>query len=331
MIRSPEYTLAGKSLETPFVNAAGSINGASAEDILRQVSLLSNTAIGAITVGSFTVPEQAGNEVAYGGTVYYFDEKTGATYNSMGLPNIGLAAAKTVMPEIIKRAHDGGKPVIASVSPTQASKKIGDTFEQTIRLVYEMQLAGADLIEVNTSCPNVVTEEGARKPILGYDLEGMTELVSRLAPWTGVQDSTVGVKLPPYLTKEERQITPGLARLFKESGVFGFLVTANTIPDQAPLDDRGEYILAVPGGSGGMSGPATRYIGREQLGMWRTLVGNSLDIMSTLGVDGGKEMAVRRELGADAVGGVTLFFESNNWGRTVTDVISDWVEAEALS
>ncbi|MBX4197490.1 hypothetical protein KW801_02965, partial [Candidatus Saccharibacteria bacterium] len=227
-----EYRLVNNPVETPLVNAAGSINGTSKELIVREVEKLADTAIGAITVGSFTVPEQAGNEVKYGGPVYYHDKETGTTYNSMGLPNIGLREAKLLVPELLKRAHEAGKPLIVSVSPTQATAETGNTFEQTIKLVYEMQLADADLIEVNTSCPNVVTEGGGRKPILGYDLEGMRQLVSELAPWTSTHDSKVGVKLPPYLSEEEKNIVPELAKLFKERRVFGFVVTSNTIPGQ---------------------------------------------------------------------------------------------------
>lgn len=323
-----EYRLVGHEIETPLVNAAGSVNGVNREAILHEVETLADTAIGAVTVGSFTVPEQTGNEKKFGGPVYYHDNQTGATYNSMGLPNIGLTAAKELMPDILTRAHEKGKPVIASVSPTQANPEIGNSFKQVIKLVYEMQLAGADLVEVNTSCPNVVTEGGGRKPILGYDLDGMRELVEELAPWSGTLDSKVGVKLPPYITDEEKLLIPELAKLFKEQPVFGFIVTANTVPNQIARDGRGRPILTVPEGKGGMSGSATREIGREQLRLWKEQLGDSIEIVSTLGVDGGRELATRRQLGATAAGGVTFLWESNNWGQAVTDIVTDWVELE---
>ena len=47
------FKLVTTEVETPLVNAAGSINGTSSEQILRQVETLAATAIGAITVGSF--------------------------------------------------------------------------------------------------------------------------------------------------------------------------------------------------------------------------------------------------------------------------------------
>ena len=252
----------------------------------------------------------------------------------MGLPNIGLEAAIQLMPDIINRAWDKGKPVIASVSPTQSSPENGgNAFGQVERLVEGMLEAEVDLIEVNTSCPNVVTESGGRKPILGYDLEAMEELLSTLSTSAARTESfRIGLKLPPYVSDEEKLVVPQLADLFRRyRGAFNFLVTSNTIPNQVARNAAGEPILTVPGGAGGMSGPSTREVGREQLRMWQDLMGEDIEIISSLGVDSGKELAVRRQLGAAAAGGVTFLWESKDWGIAVTDVISDWVAAEEQS
>src|ERR1700757_4275277 len=106
-----EYKFAGHKIETPLVNAAGSINGTNPELIRKEARTLAETAIGAITIGSFTVPRQEGNEARFGSPTYYYDQDTQATYNSMGLPNIGLESAKGIMPDILKIAHDNGKPL----------------------------------------------------------------------------------------------------------------------------------------------------------------------------------------------------------------------------
>lgn len=47
-----------------------------------------------------------------------------------------------------------------------------------------------------------------------------------------------------------------------------------------------------------------------------------------MGVDSGKEISVRRQLGASAAGGVTFLWESDNWGRAVSDIIGNWVDEE---
>lgn len=323
-----EFSIAGNVIETPLVNSAGSINGTSNELILRETEILASTAIGAITVGSFTVPQQEGNEAFYGGPTYYHDIESGTTYNSMGMPNIGLAAAKGLMPEILKRAHEKGKPVIASVASTLHSDSAGNSYDQLEKLVYEMQLTGVDMIEVSPGSPNTITSEGGRKPLIAYDLDAMHELIARLAPLIDGSSSKIGLKLPPYISDEQTKVATQLALAINKENIFDFIVTSNTIPNQVALDKHDRHVLSVPGGAGGMSGPATKEVGREQLKLWRQHLDDSIDIISTLGVDSGKEIAIRRQLGASAAGGVTFLWESDDWGRAASNLISDWVDEE---
>lgn len=318
------YQLAGHEIESPLVNAAGSINGVSAEGLLREVSDLAQTAIGAITVGSFTVPPQAGNEARFGAPVYYYDAETGTTYNSMGLPNIGIEAAVRLSPALITRAHERGKIVISSASPTDAPE-LGSSVSQAVRLAYDLLGTDADLVEVNVSCPNVVTSDGGHKPMLGYDLESMEELITRLEAEVG-DTGRLGLKLPPYLSIENRLLVPKIAAMIRERRVFRFLVTSNTIPDQIPRHTDGRPILTAPEGKGGMSGPSTKAVGREQLILWRQHT--NLDIISTLGVDSGQELHRRLQLGANAAGGVTFLWQSSNWKAAVTEMLTGLAEAQ---
>ncbi len=321
-----EYAIAGVELSSPLLNAAGSINGPYAERILREVDVLAATGIGAITVGSFTIPRQEGNEAKYGSPTYYYDASEGKTYNSMGLPNIGLEEAVALAPDVVSRSHDKGKPVIYSGSPTM-SPDSGESVEQARRLVYELLQTGVDLVELNVSCPNVVTEGGGRKPIMGYDLESMAQLVEVLAAEVG-EGQRVGVKLPPYVSDEEKLLIPDVAKLLQAKNVFSFLVTANTVPNQVARNQDGSPILSVPNGAGGMSGPATKELGREQLRLWSEQMGGSIDIVSALGVDSGKEVQVRRSLGAVAAEGVTFLWESDNWAAKVSAVLHDFADAQ---
>lgn len=317
------YEILGWDLESPLVNAAGSINGTNPESILEEVETLADTGIGAITVGSFTVPSQEGHAAKYGEPVYYHDASNGKTYNSMGLPNIGLEAAVALAPEILARAN--GKPVILSGSPTM-SPEHGGSVEQAKRLAYELLDTGVNLVEINVSCPNIVTEGGGRKPIMGYDLETMEELVEALDEEVG-EEQRLGIKLPPYLTDEELATAKRLGRLLNAISVAQFLVTSNTIPNQEPINEAGEHVLTVPSGKGGMSGSATKEVGRDQLRLWKGLMGDSVDIVSTLGVTTGQELATRLELGAMAAGGVTFLWESANWKEAVTKVLFDFANS----
>lgn len=318
------YQLAGHELESPLVNAAGSINGVSVEGLLREVSDLAQTGVGAITVGSFTVPPQAGNEARFGAPVYYYDAETGTTYNSMGLPNIGLEAAVRVSPALTTHAHERGKRVIYSGSPTHAPEH-GSSVDQAARLAYELLGTDADLVEINVSCPNVVSEGGGRKPILGYDLESMEELLARLDAEVG-DTRRLGLKLPPYLSAEDKLLVPRIAALIRGRRVFRFLVTSNTVPNQAPRDADSRPLLAVPGGKGAMSGPSTKEVGREQLVLWRQHT--DLDMISVLGVDSGQELNRRLQLGANAAGGVTFLWQSTNWKAAITEMLTELAEEQ---
>ncbi len=322
---SPEYAIAGVELSSPLLNAAGSINGPYAERMLREVDVLASTGIGAITVGSFTIPRQEGNEAKFGSPTYHYDATEGKTYNSMGLPNIGLEGALTLAPDLVSRSHDKGKPVVYSGSPTM-SPESGNSVEQARRLAYELLQTGVDLVELNVSCPNVVTDGGGRKPILGYDLESMAELVDALASEIG-EGQRLGVKLPPYVTDEEKLLIPDVAKMLRAKNVFSFMVTANTIPNQVASNNDGTPILSVPNGAGGMSGPATKEVGREQLRLWHEQMGGSIDIVSALGVDSGREVHVRHSLGAVAAEGVTFLWESDNWAAKVSDMLNQYADA----
>lgn len=322
------YTLAGYEMETPLVSAAGAVNDANPEVVHERASALLRTSIGAITLGSFTVLPRAGNEAEFGGPVYYHDRGRGETYNSMGLPNPRIETAAGLTADIVEEAHarDMPKIVIASVSPTQYHPDIGDASAQVQYMMQVLQPTGVDCIEVNTACPNEIAGSGDRHPILGYDVASMERLLKTIEPFSRSEDARIGIKLPPYMTPVEYEQARGLSRLLLEYRAVHYLASSNTIANQIPRDENGNEILSVPGGKGGMSGPATRETGREQLVLWKNLVGEEMDIISMLGMDSGRELAIRRHMGAAAAGGVTFLWESDDWADKVTNVMVDYAE-----
>jgi dihydroorotate dehydrogenase len=300
-----KYSLVGRKLRTPVVAAAGFQNGVDKSLIVDKFNQLLKTKIGAITLGSFTVPANEGNEIKFGAPVYYYDEKNQLTYNSIGLANIGIDQGLLLIGELAPHAKEKEILLIANGSPL-ANPELGSSVEQAMLLAKKLLTSKADLIELNLSCPNVVTEEGGRKPIMGYDLQSVSELVDELEKLDGTE--RIGLKMPPYISDEEKSLIPQLAEVLDKSHI-GFLTIANTIPNQKPVDEQGTQKLSVPGGLAGMSGPATRDVGREQLQLWHAAVKNK-DIISLLGVDSYDEVELRLKMGAAAAGGVTFFRES---------------------
>lgn len=322
------YPFLQYELETPLINAAGLVNGSEEAGIIRDVETLAATSIGAITVGSLTIPRRLGNAAEFGEPTYHYDFETETMTNALGLPNVGIDAAEELVEEIHEAAN--GKPVIFSVSPVNAEEGLGSSVDQSIELIGRMLAAGAKIVELNVSCPNVITESGDRKPIMGHDVSTMKQLVHEVSMQLDVLDDTaryVGVKLPPYISLEQMRAVPKIARHINHSD-FDYVVTSNTIPGGKPTDENGNPILRVPGGTGGMSGPATAMQGRFQLAMWGSCLTHEKQLVSALGVYDGKEMAVREALGAVASEMNTRLWNSTNWQATIAEVLAEYASAQ---
>ncbi|MDB5161101.1 MAG: dihydroorotate oxidase catalytic subunit, partial [Candidatus Saccharibacteria bacterium] len=223
-----KHTLAGLSLSSSLVAAAGFQNGTDEGLIMEKFNQLLDSGMGVITLGSFTLPVNEGNEAKYGPPVYYYDSRQGKTYNSMGLANVGAEAALRMAPSMVAKGHAQDKIIIFSGSPL-GSLEHGTSVEQAYLLARKFLDSPADLVEINLSCPNVVTEEGGRKPVMGYDVESVTELLEKVT--NDLEVSRLGFKLPPYMSDEEQELVSEIARLLNKVRP-GFITVANTIPGQ---------------------------------------------------------------------------------------------------
>ena len=314
-----KYQLAGYELQTPLINAAGLVNGPEAGGLLRDVATLAASEIGAITVGSWTMLRRLGNAALFGEPTYYYDPRAGEMTNALGLANVGLDAGEQLIGPI--KAEAGDKPVIFSLSPTLPEADIGDSIDQSRLMVARLFSQGAELVELNVSCPNIVNQTGGRKPIMGHDPETMARLAEGLANDldSNLYGHYLGLKLPPYISRQQKLAQQTIAAII-EDGPFGFAVTANTIPGSRPVDDQDNPHLTVPGGSDGLSGPATKDEGRRQLNIWRHSLPKT-PLLSALGVFDGQEVATRMTMGATAAEMNTRFWQSSNWKRTVTEIL----------
>lgn len=317
MVKS--YQLADHELTTPVVAAAGLINGPEAQSLLRNVAAAAETEIGAVTVGSWTMLKRLGNAALFGEPTDHFDPQTGEMTNALGLPNVGLDEGQRLVEPI--KAEASPKPVIFSASPTTPEAGIGDAVDQSLTLVRRLFAAGAELVELNVSCPNVVDPDGSRKPIMGHDPQTMDRLAQELADDadSNLYADRLGLKLPPYIGLEDDQTQRQVAKILGQAPV-GFVVASNTIPGHRPVDDRGRPILSVPDGLGGLSGPKTYLQGRQQLALWRHSLPQK-PIVSALGAYDGQEVATRLNMGAVAVGMNARFWHRRSWQQTVTEIL----------
>lgn len=335
---SGPYYLAGHELSSPLINAAGSINGRNINRIQDEFNSLLATDIGGVTLGAFTIPENIGNGEKFGEPVFHFDPITKESNNSIGLDNIGSDGAVELSDKLTEKAHARGKILIYSGSPL-GNPKYGSPIKQASELAYKFLDTNVDLVEINVSCPNIVGEGGGRKPIMGYDFQTMEELMVELKQVVG-SNPRLGLKMPPYLDETKEPMIPRLANLFKTVNILGFLSTSNTIPNNIPLDGRGEPIFEhIPGHTAGLSGFSERVVkmGRQQLLHWSNEVekGLELNIISMEGVASGKEVFYRRRIGASACAGVTFLWRTDKmkfgkpmtWGERVTEMLEGFSEA----
>ncbi|HEY4964598.1 MAG TPA: hypothetical protein VIH90_07970 [Candidatus Saccharimonadales bacterium] len=301
------YEFLGLDVEVPFGPADGAINGPNMESIVHHIRQTLESPLEITRWGSVTFNGGEGNGPTYG-QVYYHNKLTGQTVNSLGLPSVGIAVMESYFPGLLMEAEERGKTLIPGISPAKGEDPLSVLPEMAERLVE----AGAKRIDVNYSCPNKVVEGGGREPILSHDIETMEEVdqavVGRVGP-----DIWVIRKIAP-LVGDKKALIPETAEYF--SRVSGQVaISFNTVGGQSILTENGEPALDLPDNLGGLSGPATRVIGRSMLSEFRSRLPLSVQIDSPLGVDSGDEVYERTEVGgANFTSGVTLFIENEGRG-----------------
>lgn len=305
-------------LESPLMNAGGVVK--SVED----VKMMSDTGVGAVLAGSFTLEPRVGNS-PNGEVVYHHDAQTGATYNVLGMPNKGLEAIAKDLPEMIKIAHDHGKPFILNLAPVSTDPV--DEIMTMSEVLARAGVEGIDAIELNGSCPNVVSSDGGRHALLSHNPDLLGDVLDELSDIAAneVPFGSLIVRVSPFLNREDALL---LAQQLHESGVDA-VSAFNTFPGGKPLNAKGESILQVPGGVGGQSGALTAQqaeLQTEWLVDARNKIGATFEIIGSNGVTDALSMKRRLDIGASAVSSTTLFYESSRWGTAVDKVLTDFSE-----
>jgi dihydroorotate dehydrogenase len=317
--------LAGYEIEVPFGPAAGVVNGPNLELLAERVKDCLRSPVSAGKFGSITWEGGPGNEGDYG-VVYYHNPVTGQTVNSMGLPNVGFHVAVREYPELRKFAEALGKPLVPSLSPGKGE----DPVMVLPRMAEGFAEAGAPAIEINYSCPNKITGEGAREPILAYDVEQMAEIDGEIVRVVGTGVAVIR-KLAPYVG-EKKLLIPKVGELYAQAGGDVWLNLSNTIGGQRIPNEMGDPALKVPDNMGGMSGPYTAEMARDQLIRFKKILPAGIGVISCNGVIDGSEVFHRTdELRADLTEGATVYFENErrgiSYGQTGQRVAEQYAEA----
>ena len=305
-------------MESPLMNGGGVVK--SVDDVRR----MAQTGVGAILAGSYTLEPRVGNS-PNGEVVYYHDEDTDITYNSLGMPNKGIAEVAKELPEMIRIAHDLGKLFVLNIAPVTDNPAA-----EVASMLGVLQNAGIselDAVELNAGCPNVVTADGGRHELLSHHTDLLGETLSEIldTSYHLIRIGSVMVRISPFRDKSD---ATNIAQLLVDLPV-DIVSAFNTFPSGVPVDKNGNQILQVNGGSGGQSGAGMARRAEEQTA-WlvdaRDNAGSNFNILGSNGINNAGSMKRRIDLGARAVSLTTAFYETSSWKSTVDNILSDYVE-----
>jgi len=140
--------------------------------------------------GSITTEARSGN----GGCDYYaeHDERTDErvlrfTLNALGMPNPGMAYVERHAHDLLRLYADHDKPLAINVS--------GESAEDLLSLVERALTLGFKVITMNGACPNGLTQNGSRIPLLCHDVDALWNFFHRLEKAVGKTDALLWWKL----------------------------------------------------------------------------------------------------------------------------------------
>jgi len=257
------------------------IGSKSKEDIEK----LSTSSGGAIVVGSISVKPRTSNKD--GG--YWLHREKFYALNSFGMPNGGLPYFKNSLPDIVKSAHEKNKPLIANI--------VGFSKEEFVELIKLSQKSGADMVELNLSCPNV-WHKGQQELVLSYHPELVKETLEFIRKYKF--SVKIGVKispLPPDILKE-------CTKVIIDSDLVSFVTATNSYPNASfssgtKLTTDDKNVLA------GMTGRALKPISLGVVKQLYRLLPNQIDIIGCGGISSANDAIDYLSSGAKAVQIVT--------------------------
>ncbi|MBP7819257.1 dihydroorotate oxidase [Candidatus Gracilibacteria bacterium] len=266
--------IAGVEFKTPLINASGP-----KDESFLELETLGKSQSAAIMMKSCTVNPRTGNVEPR----FWTNGET--AIQCMGLPNLGYKAYG----EFIAELRKFNKPIIASVS--------GESPEENAMMVKLFQEAGADLIEVNLSCPNI-----PGRPQVAYDLE-QTE--ANLKAITGLGSVPIGLKLPPFYSQVHIK---EYAEVLLKSEI-RFISTINSIGNTLVIDPETERSVVKPNnGLGGLSGPFIKPVALSNVRMFYQAFRGEIQIFGVGGVSSGTDVLEFMLAGADAVQAGIVFW-----------------------
>ncbi|HEY6292399.1 MAG TPA: dihydroorotate dehydrogenase [Terriglobia bacterium] len=254
-------------------------NGGGCCKTVADVRELARSLAGAVLLGSITKEPRLGNA----GDVWWVGDV--AALNSLGMPNGGAAYLKQHLREMVAIAHGAGKALVVNVAGFQAQE-----YAELTALALEQ---GADAVEENLGCPNIV-EDGGRKPIFSFDLAAIDEIVSLIEREVGTS-APIWIKVSPH---SDPDLLRRSAAVIARREVVKAVTAINTFPNAYGLDDSGKAVISC--GLAGLSGRALKHIGLGQVRQWRESLPDRIRLIAAGGISSGADIRDYSRAGAGA-------------------------------
>jgi dihydroorotate dehydrogenase (NAD+) catalytic subunit len=256
----------GIELRHPVINASGTFDAIAARRVFGD-ALLDEFPFSAFVSKTITPEPRAGNPPPR------LWETPSGLINSIGLPNKGLDG---FLEHDLPQLAELPVPLIVSVMGTSH-----DEFARLVEGVGAREEVAA--LELNVSCPNV--KSGL---IVGESPDEANSLLRAIKPLT---EKPLIVKLTPNIAD------PVPVAVAAEEGGADAVSLINTLRAAAIDPDSGERWLG--GGTGGLSGPATKAVALAQVGAVAAAV--SVPVVAMGGISSGRDAAELVRVGARIV------------------------------
>lgn len=256
------------------------------------------------------------------GRRFYYDPATGAAWNAFRLRNPGRKVASKYLPESVKMVQGAGQLAIVGVTSLK--------HENPVLVVPDMVEwgleAGADGIEINTSCPN--ENSGT---LLCHDIAKTLKVVDAVSQRVGKQ---------PYISLKVSALGEATIRHYKSHLTDYAITPINSSRQMSPPDPlSGQPVIEVNDGYAGLSGRPINRLARRNLRAWLRgsepatefpVIDSKLDVWSVGGVDNGYEVYDRvHNIGAFMVGAAQAFYRSENPAALARQWATEYQEALA--
>lgn len=260
----------------------------------------------ALVVGSITALSRPGNE----GEVYWYDERTGTSYNSLNMPNAGKDEYRQrLLPAMLNITRAAGKPLIANVA--------GFNITEFEALVSDVLDAGVDGVEMNFGCPNT------GEAIFSFDPDALHETVHRVREQH--PSAWLAGKVSPITDPAMRH------RVITALSLCNAVVVTNTLPNARAFRPDGTTAIQAknPNGDsvtiGGGAGAALRSLSLTMAAEAREWLSDSVAVVRVGGISSGADLLDSERAGVQAVGVATALLEEGP--RVFTRLRESYVDA----